>query len=361
MRPTTPQNKTDMPTYRAVKPWQVHYPDPIRGAAGDRLTLGRRDDEFPGWVWAAAADGREGWVPESWLRPEGESGVLQRDYDAAELPLVPGDVVSGDLVESGWLWATAAGGQAGWAPLDCLEPVRRDGRAPAELRPIAFETGFTRWAEGSVLARFGDTHVLCNATIENALPPWLKNRTPPQGWLTAEYAMLPRSTHTRSQREQRWPKGRTQEISRLIGRSLRAALDLSLLGERTITVDCDVLQADGGTRTAAISGGWVAVALALRPLIAAGELPAAVLKRQIAAISVGIVNGQPLLDLDYSEDSTAEVDLNVVMTATGEFIEVQGTAEGEPFDRDQLDTLLDRTAAGILQLATRQRDALVSR
>ena len=358
---TTPPIKAAMPTYRAVKPWTVHYPDPIRGAAGDRLTLGRRDDEFPGWIWATAADGREGWVPESWLLLEGEDGVLLRDYDATELSLAPGDEVSGDLVESDWLWATGAGSRTGWAPLDCLMLARRDGRGPEELRPISFETGFTRWAEGSVLARFGDTHVLCNISIENALPPWLKNRTPPQGWLTAEYAMLPRSTHTRSQREQRWPKGRTQEISRLIGRSLRAALDLSLLGERTITVDCDVLQADGGTRTAAISGGWVAVALALRPLIDAGELPAAVIKRQIAAISVGIVNGQPLLDLDYSEDSTAEVDLNVVMTAAGEFIEVQGTAEGDPFGRNQLDILLNRASAGILQLAARQIDALISR
>jgi len=237
-------------------------------------------------------------------------------------------------------------------------PARADGRAPADLRPIAFETGFTRWAEGSVLARFGQTHVLCNVTIDNSLPPWLKNRTPPQGWLTAEYAMLPRSTHTRSAREQRWPKGRTQEIGRLVGRSLRAALDLSLLGERTLTVDCDVLQADGGTRTAAISGGWVALALALRPLIEAGDLPAAALKRQIAAVSVGLVGGQVLLDLDYGEDSAAEVDLNVVMTAGGEFVEVQGTAEGEPFPRTALDVLLDRAAAGIRDLCGLQLRAL---
>lgn len=342
-----------MTTYRAIKPWHIHYPDPIRGTVGDRLALGRRDDEYPGWIWAEA-DGRAGWVPESWLRIEGESGILLRDYTAAELPLEPGDVVNGDLVEGGWLWSTTAGGQAGWAPLDCLELVRRDGRRAADLRPVSFEIGFTRWAEGSVLARFGDTHVLCNVTIENALPPWLKNRTPPQGWLTAEYAMLPRSTHSRSQREQRWPKGRTQEISRLVGRSLRAAVDLSLLGERTLTVDCDVLQADGGTRTAAITGGWLAVALALRPLIAAGELPAAVLQRQIAAVSVGVAGGQTLLDLDYSEDSAAEVDLNVVMTATGEFIEVQGTAEGAPFGRDQLGDLLDQAAAGIRELNRQQ-------
>ena len=347
-----------MTTYRAIKSWQIHYPDPIRGVTGDRLSIGRRDDGFPGWVWATAADSRAGWVPESWLSVEGNSGVLLRDYAAAELALVPGDMVSGDLVESGWLWATAADGQIGWAPLDCLELVRRDGRSPINLRPIAFETGFTRWAEGSVLARFGDTHVLCNVTIDNALPPWLKNRTPLQGWLTAEYAMLPRSTHTRSQREQRWPKGRTQEISRLIGRSLRAALDLSLLGERTLTVDCDVLQADGGTRTAAISGGWVAMALALRPLIVAGELPGTVLKRQVAAVSVGIVDHEVLLDLDYSEDASAAVDLNVVMTATGEFIEVQGTAEGEPFSREQLNALLDRATTGIRALCRHQYEAI---
>ncbi len=344
--------------YRAIKSWAVHYPDPIRGRAGDTFALGRRDEEFPGWVWATAEDGREGWVPESRLRVAGDSGVLLRDYTAAELALEPGDVVSGDLVESGWLWATAADGRSGWAPLECLAGVRRDGRGPADLRPITFETGFTRWAEGSVLARFGETHVLCNVTIENSLPPWLKNRVPPQGWLTAEYAMLPRSTHTRSQREQRWPKGRTQEIGRLVGRGLRAGLDLSLLGERTLTVDCDVLQADGGTRTAAISGGWVAVALALRPLIAAGALPAAVLRRQIAAVSVGIVAGEALLDLDYSEDSAAAVDLNVVMTATGDFVEVQGTAEGEPFARGQLDALLARATAGVAALREAQTRAL---
>jgi ribonuclease PH len=241
---------------------------------------------------------------------------------------------------------------------DKNEVIRVGGRGPADLRSISFETGFTRWAEGSVLARFGDTHVLCNVTIENTLPAWLKNADPPRGWLTAEYAMLPRSTHSRTQREQRWPKGRTQEISRLVGRSLRAALDLSLLGEHTLTVDCDVLQADGGTRTAAISGGWVAVALALRPLIAAGELPSGVLRRQIAAVSVGIVGEEVLLDLDYSEDAAAEVDLNVVMTATGEFIEVQGAAEGAPFPRGQLDRLLDRAAEGIRELCTRQSRTL---
>jgi len=211
-----------------------------------------------------------------------------------------------------------------------------------------------------VLAQFGDTHVLCNVSIEDTLPPWLRGRDNPQGWLTAEYAMLPRSTSTRTAREQRWPKGRTQEISRLIGRSLRMAVDLSLLGERTMTVDCDVLQADGGTRTAAICGGWVAVNLALRPLIAGGELPESVLRQQVAAISVGIIDGVALLDLPYHEDSVAEVDLNVVMTAVGDLIEVQGTAERAPFPRAQLDELLDLAAGGIQTLTAKQREALTA-
>jgi ribonuclease PH len=229
------------------------------------------------------------------------------------------------------------------------------------LRPISFETGFTRWAEGSVLARFGETHVLCNVTIDNRLPPWLKNAAEPHGWLTAEYALLPRSTQTRTEREQRWPKGRTQEISRLIGRSLRMALDLSLLGERTLTVDCDVLQADGGTRTAAVSGGWLAVALALRPLIESGALPASVHRAQIAAISAGLVGGSPMLDLDYGEDVAADVDLNVVMTGDGELVEVQGTAEGAPFNRAQFDALLELAAAGIAEIVVLQREALAGR
>lgn len=235
---------------------------------------------------------------------------------------------------------------------------RSQGRAADELRPISFELHFTRHAEGSVLARFGETHVLCNVSVEESLPPWLKHAPAPHGWLTAEYALLPRSTHTRTPREQRWPKGRTQEISRLIGRSLRMALDLHALGERTLTVDCDVLQADGGTRTAAISGGWLAVALALRPLIAAGDLPAGVLARQIAAISVGTVAGRPFLDLDYREDVAAAVDLNVVMTGSGEFVEVQGTAEGAPFSRPELDALLELAVAGIRQVGRHQQAAL---
>lgn len=239
--------------------------------------------------------------------------------------------------------------------------ARSHDRPLTDLRPVYFETGFTRWAEGSVLVRFGETHVLCNVTIDNKLPTWLKNAAEPHGWLTAEYALLPRSTLTRTDREQRWPKGRTQEISRLIGRSLRMALDLSLLGERTLTVDCDVLQADGGTRTAAISGGWLALALALRPLIESGALPASVHRAQIAAISAGLVGGRPLLDLDYREDVAADVDLNVVMTGESELVEVQGTAEGAPFSREQFDALLDLAAAGIKKIVVLQSETLAGR
>ncbi|MFQ5400799.1 MAG: ribonuclease PH [Anaerolineae bacterium] len=235
---------------------------------------------------------------------------------------------------------------------------RTDGRTPDQLRPVHLEIGFTRWAEGSVLARFGDTHVLCNATIDESLPGWLRSAKEPHGWVTAEYAMLPRSTQRRSRREQRWPKGRTQEISRLIGRSLRMAVDLSLLGQRQVIVDCDVLQADGGTRTAAITGSWVALKLALQSLIAQGSLPPEVLVRQIAAVSVGIVDGAPLLDLAYDEDVHATVDLNVVMTAAGELIEIQGTAEKAPFARDQLAQLIDLAAQGITQLTAVQLRAL---
>ncbi len=231
---------------------------------------------------------------------------------------------------------------------------RIDGRSVDELRPITFTPHFTKWAEGSVLAKFGETHVLCNVTIENTLPRWLQNDPNPHGWLTAEYAMLPRSTHSRRNRENRWPKGRTQEISRLIGRSLRMALNLEALGERTITVDCDVLQADGGTRTAAISGGWVALCLALRPLIAQGELPDTVIRHQIGAISVGIFNGTPMLDLPYTEDVAAETDLNVVMTASGQLVEIQGTAEKEPFTQKQLSQLIDLAEIGIKQIAQLQ-------
>jgi len=235
---------------------------------------------------------------------------------------------------------------------------RLDNRPGDQLRPVSFNTGFTKWAEGSVLVRFGETHVLCNATLEENLPGWLKRSPDPHGWLTAEYALLPRSTQERTRRELRWPRGRTQEISRLIGRSLRMALDLDLLGRRQIVVDCDVLQADGGTRTAAITGGWVAVALALQPLIDSEELSPAVLRNQIAAVSVGVVDGLPMLDLDYEEDLLADSDINVVMTATGDLVEVQGTAEEAPFSRLELNELLDLAEAGIAQLVRQQNKAL---
>ena len=239
-------------------------------------------------------------------------------------------------------------------------PKRHDGRRVDELRSLAFELHYTRWAEGSVLAKFGQTHVLCNVTVEEKLPPWLKAQGSQQGWLTAEYALLPRSTQQRVDREQRWPKGRTQEISRLVGRSLRMAVDLRKLGPRQLIVDCDVLQADGGTRTAAITGAWLAVVLAICPLVRRGLIPATVLKRQVAAISVGVVNGQPMLDLDYPEDAQAEVDLNVVMTGEGAFVEVQGTAEGEPFPRPQLDALLLLAHQGIERLLAEQLAALAA-
>lgn len=240
------------------------------------------------------------------------------------------------------------------------QTTRPDGRQNDQLRPITFETRFTKHAEGSVLTKFGDTHVLCNVTIEQSLPGWLKAKPEEDqhGWVTAEYAMLPRSTHSRTRREQRWPKGRTQEISRLIGRSLRMAVDLKALGPRSLIVDCDVLQADGGTRTAAITGGYVALALALQPLIASGEVSDSVFKHQIAAISVGMLEGEPRLDLPYVEDSTADVDLNLVMTADGQIIEVQGTAEAAPLSRNDLDALLDLAAKGIGELVELQKNAI---
>ena len=238
--------------------------------------------------------------------------------------------------------------------------TRPDGRKADQLRPISFETGFTKHAEGSVLTKFGDTHVLCNVSIESSVPNWLKYKPEDEqhGWVTAEYAMLPRSTHTRTRREQKWPKGRTQEISRLIGRSLRMSLDLKKLGVRSFYVDCDVLQADGGTRTASITGGWVALMLALKPLIASGEVPEDVMAHQIAAISVGVVNGTPVLDLPYVEDSAADVDLNVVMTGSGDFVEVQGTGESAPFSQSELDALLGLARGGIADLAKAQNEAL---
>ncbi|MBN1815109.1 MAG: ribonuclease PH [Anaerolineae bacterium] len=236
------------------------------------------------------------------------------------------------------------------------QPKRPDGRQFDELRPVKFTLDYVDYPEGSVLIELGSTRVLCNASVEETVPAWIAGKG--GGWLTAEYALLPRSTHTRTPRETQGLRGRTQEIRRLIGRSLRAAVDIDLLGERTLVVDCDVLQADGGTRTAAVTGGYVAVALALRRLIERGVVPEGALKSPVAAISVGVVAGEARLDLCYAEDRDAEVDLNVVMTAGGELIEVQGTAEGSPFPRETLDYMLDLAAQGIACLVQRQREAL---
>lgn len=236
--------------------------------------------------------------------------------------------------------------------------MRPSQRRPDELRLIRFTPGFTRYAEGSVLAEFGDTRVLCTASLDPSVPPFLKGKG--QGWVTAEYGMLPRSTAERTPREAARGKqsGRTLEIQRLIGRSLRAAVDLTALGERTIMLDCDVLQADGGTRTAAISGGWLALRLAIDRLLKAGELGADPIKAQVAAVSVGIWQGVPVLDLDYAEDSTAETDLNLVMDDQGRFIEIQGTAEAYPFGRAELETLLALGESGIRRIQDAQRAAL---
>ena len=227
---------------------------------------------------------------------------------------------------------------------------RPSGRAPDELRAVRFTRQFTRHAEGSVLVEFGNTRVLCTASVEEGVPGFLRGKN--QGWVTAEYGMLPRATHTRSPREAAKGKqsGRTQEIQRLIGRSLRAITDLNALGERTVTLDCDVLQADGGTRTAAITGAYVALADACDALVAKRQLTVSPLHGQVAAISVGICNGIPVLDLDYAEDSGAETDMNVVMNNGGGFIEVQGTAEGHAFRRHELDALLNLAAGGIARL-----------
>jgi len=236
--------------------------------------------------------------------------------------------------------------------------MRPSGRAPDQLRDISFARRFTRHAEGSVLVCFGDTRVLCTATVEAGVPHFLRNSG--QGWITAEYGMLPRATHTRSPREAARGKqsGRTQEIQRLIGRSLRAIVDLKALGERTITLDCDVLQADGGTRTAAITGSYVALSDAVEALLRRRELAQSPLHGEVAAVSVGIVGGEAVLDLDYAEDSEAETDMNVVMNGGGGFIEVQGTAEGHAFRRHELDELLNLAARGIGQLIGLQRRAL---
>ncbi len=235
---------------------------------------------------------------------------------------------------------------------------RNGGRLPDALREIRLTPNFTEWAEGSVLVEFGKTRVLCTASVDEKLPPFRMGKG--LGWLTAEYSMLPRATHTRSPREVTSGKigGRTHEIQRLIGRSLRNVLDFTRLGERQILIDCDVLQADGGTRTAAITGGYVALALACKRLQAKNLVLRSPLKNQIAAVSVGLVGGQFLLDLDYSEDSRADVDFNVVALDTGELVEVQGTAEGQPFSRDDLDDLLDLAKVGLEGLFAAQKAVL---
>lgn len=238
--------------------------------------------------------------------------------------------------------------------------TRADGRAADALRPVAYELGFQEWAAGSVLFSMGRTRVLCAASVADEAPRWLRGTG--RGWVTGEYSMLPASTAERSPREiaRGRPSGRTQEIQRLIGRALRSVTDLSRLGERTITIDCDVLQADAGTRTASITGGYVALALALRGLARDGVVPDDLLRGSVAAVSVGIVDGEPRLDLTYEEDAGASVDLNVVMTDEGRFVEVQGTAEGDPFAREELDALLDLARGGIEHLTAIQAEALVA-
>jgi len=236
--------------------------------------------------------------------------------------------------------------------------ARPSGRAVDQLRSFSLERGFTRYAEGSVLVRAGNTHVLCTASVLDKVPPFLKGRG--EGWVTAEYGMLPRATHTRGDREAARGKqsGRTQEIQRLIGRSLRAVFDMQALGERTLHLDCDVLQADGGTRCASITGAWVAAADAVALLMQRGDLTVNPIRDAVAAVSVGMVDGRPVLDLDYQEDSACDADVNVVMTGAGAFVEVQGTGEGATFARSELDAMLGLAEDGIAQLVQTQRAAL---
>jgi ribonuclease PH len=238
--------------------------------------------------------------------------------------------------------------------------VRPDGRMPDQLRPVSITRGYTRHAEGSVLVAFGGTRVLCTASVENRVPGFLRGKG--EGWVTAEYGMLPRATHTRSDREAARGKqsGRTQEIQRLIGRSMRAVFDLKLLGERTIQIDCDVLQADGGTRTAAITGAFVAAQDAVTRLVAEGKLTASPITGPVAAVSVGIVQGTPLLDLEYVEDVSCDTDMNVVMTGAGHYVEVQGTAEGVAFTRAEMDALLRLAEKGIAELVMLQQESLAT-
>jgi ribonuclease PH len=235
---------------------------------------------------------------------------------------------------------------------------RSNGRAADALREIVLETGVSRYAEGSCLAKFGNTHVLCTASFEDSVPPWLRNQG--KGWVTAEYGMLPRATHTRGRREAAAGKqsGRTQEIQRLIGRALRACIDMKALGERQITLDCDVLQADGGTRTASITGAWVALTLCCRYLKEEGLLTADPIVDQVAAVSCGVVKGVPLLDIDYGEDSGAEADANFVLTASGGIVEVQATAEDRAFKPEQFDALMALARGGVDQLLAKQKAAV---
>lgn len=233
---------------------------------------------------------------------------------------------------------------------------RSEGRSPSEPRTISIETGVAPYAEGSCIIATGNTRVLCTASVAQGVPPWRERSG--AGWVTAEYAMLPRATHTRSGRERNGPKGRTQEIQRLIGRSLRSVTDMEALGQNTVTVDCDVLQADGGTRTASITGACVALALAGRWMMNESLLTRSPLRQRVAAVSVGVIDGEPRLDLDYPEDSRAQVDMNVVGTEGGGLVEVQGTAEGDPFSRQELDALIDLATAGLERLFAVQAQAL---
>ncbi|MCC7442651.1 MAG: ribonuclease PH [Bdellovibrionales bacterium] len=233
---------------------------------------------------------------------------------------------------------------------------RLDGRSPSDLRPISIETGVNRYAEGSALIRAGNTHVLCTASIEESVPEWMKGKG--RGWVTAEYSMLPRATHTRGRRDREKVSGRTQEIQRLVGRALRAVVDLRALGERSVLIDCDVLQADGGTRTASITGGYVALAVALNSLQKKGLISAVPLKDSVSAISVGLKDGRALVDLNYEEDSSCDTDMNFVITGRGNFVELQGTAEGEAFGRAQVDSMIEEAQSACMRLRAIQSAAI---
>jgi len=238
--------------------------------------------------------------------------------------------------------------------------MRSDGRGPVSLRPVIITRNFNRYAEGSVLVEFGNTRVICTASVEESVPPFLRGKG--KGWVTAEYSMLPRATHSRSPRESTKGKvgGRTHEIQRLIGRSLRSVMDMTLLGERTVQIDCDVIQADGGTRTASITGAYVALADAVRTILERNLIVSNPLREAVAAVSVGMVGGIPLLDLDYNEDSGAEVDMNFVMTSSNRFVEVQGTAESEPFSIEEMDAMRSLAIAGIARLFEIQKEVLAA-